>query len=131
MKQIKNEFSDNPGFLGYSVNISSLAETLAYSQIYGIKVKFSPKITKIRNSHKTEKIQRTKKWLAQENKKRLDRAKQQIEHDKVTLARKRSVYQLWQQPNGKELTNEQIEELLGEKQAEIELEEEKEIGLKF
>lgn len=76
-------------------------------------------------SHKTEKIHRTKKWLANENKKRLDRVKQQIEHDKVTLARKRSVYQLWQQPNGQELTNEQIEELLGEKEAEIELEQDK------
>jgi len=39
MKKNKNEyFSDNPGFLGYKVNISFLTEKLPYSQICGTKV---------------------------------------------------------------------------------------------
>ena len=39
MKKLKNEyFSDDPGFLGYIVNISFLAEQLPYSQISGTKV---------------------------------------------------------------------------------------------
>jgi len=38
-KKLKNKaFSDNPGFLGYKVNISFLTDKLPYSQICGIKV---------------------------------------------------------------------------------------------
>jgi len=39
MKKDKNEyFCDNPGFLGYNVNISFLSEKLPYSQMFGRKV---------------------------------------------------------------------------------------------
>jgi len=39
MKKSKNEyFSDNPGFLGYKVNIRFLTDKLPYSQICGTKV---------------------------------------------------------------------------------------------
>jgi len=39
MKKLKNKwFCDNPGFLGYKVNVSFLTEKLPYSQIYGKKV---------------------------------------------------------------------------------------------
>ena len=39
MKKLENKyFSGHPGFLGYKVNISFLADKLTYSQICGPKV---------------------------------------------------------------------------------------------
>ena len=37
-EKIKNEFSHNPGFLGYNVSISFLSDKLPYSQMSGTKV---------------------------------------------------------------------------------------------
>ena len=68
----------------------------------------------------------TKKWILKENQSRIQRAKGQIEQDKKTLARKRSIFQLWQQPNGQELTNNDVEEMLLAKELEIEKAEEQE-----
>jgi len=52
-EKIKNQYvSDNPGFLGYKVNISLLTEKLPYSKICGTKV--CPSFKKCRFSKKTK-----------------------------------------------------------------------------
>ena len=79
------------------------------------------------NSHKTEKVEKARKYLAKEKKKQIEQEKKRIEADRKTLARKRNIYEAWLAPDGQELTNQQVEELLSAKEAELDKQDEAEV----
>jgi len=77
-------------------------------------------------SHKTEKVEKARKYLAKEKKKQIEQEKKRIEADRKTLARKRNIYEAWLAPDGQELTNQQVEDLLSAKEAELDKQDEAE-----
>ena len=82
-------------------------------------------------SHKTEKVEKARKYLAKEKKKHIEQEKKRIEADRKTLARKRNIYEAWLAPDGKELTNQQVEDLLSAKEAELDKQEEDQVSHLF
>ena len=72
-------------------------------------------------------MEKARKYLAKEKKKQIEQEKKRIEADRKTLARKRNIYEAWLAPDGQELTNQQVEELLSAKEAELDKQDEAEV----